>query len=78
MSSLPKSLEDGLEFLIKLVIPTIIHLENKIKYQVPSVKIEQGKRFVEEEAKLYKSIQILTMKIKQEKGEGSRKVGTNF
>jgi len=63
MSSLPKSLENRLESLIKLVIPTIIHLENKIKYQVPSGKVEQGKRFVEEEAKLHKSIQILTMKI---------------
>jgi hypothetical protein len=77
MSSLPKSLEDGLESLIELVIPTIIHLRNKIKYQVPSVKVEQGKRYVEE-AKLQKSIQILTMKIKQEQGEGFRRVGTNL
>jgi hypothetical protein len=53
-------------------------LKNKIKYQVPSVKVKQRKIFVEEEAKLHKSIQILTMKIKQKQGEGSRRVGTNI
>jgi hypothetical protein len=78
VSSLPKSPKDGLESFTKLVIPTIIHLKNKIKHQVPSVKVEQGKRFVEEEAKLHKSIQNLTTKIKQEQGEGFRTVGTNF
>jgi hypothetical protein len=31
MSSLPKTLEDGLESFIELVIPLIIHLKNKIK-----------------------------------------------
>jgi hypothetical protein len=31
MSSLPKTLKDGLESFIELVIPTIIHLKNKIK-----------------------------------------------
>ncbi len=50
----------------------------KIKYQIPSVKVEQWKRYVEEEAKLHKLVQIWTMKIKQEQGEGSRRVGTNL
>jgi hypothetical protein len=67
MSSLPKSLEDGLKSFIKFVIPTIIHLKYIYIYQGPSDKVEQWKRFVEE-AKLHKSVQILTMKIKQEQG----------
>jgi len=44
-------------------------LKNIIKNQVASVKVEQGKRYVEE-TKLHKLIQILTMIIKQEQKKG--------
>jgi hypothetical protein len=73
MSSLPNNLKDELQSSIKLFIPTIVCLRNKIKYQVPNVKVKQGERFVEEEAK---SNSIL--KIKQEQGKGFKRMATNL
>jgi hypothetical protein len=46
MSSLFKKLEDELQFFIKLLIPIIISLKNRIKDQVVNVKVEQGEGFV--------------------------------
>jgi hypothetical protein len=45
MSSLLKTLEDELQFFIKLLIPTIIDLRNRIENQVANVKVQQGEGF---------------------------------
>jgi len=71
MSSLLKNIEYELQFFIELLILAIVGLRNIIKNQVASVKIEQGKRYVEE-TKLHKLIQIPTMTVKQEQEKGSK------
>jgi hypothetical protein len=50
-------------------------LRNKIKYQVPDVKVKQGEIFVEEEAK---SNSNPILKIKQKQGKGFRIMGTKL
>jgi hypothetical protein len=46
MSSLLIKLEDELQIFIKLLIPIIISLKNRIEDQVVNVKVEQGEGFV--------------------------------
>ncbi len=46
MSCLLKNLKDELQFFIKLLIPTIISLRNRIEDQVANVKVERGEGFV--------------------------------
>ncbi len=75
MFSLPKNLKNELQSLIKLFIPIIVCFRNKIEDQVPNVKVKQGERFVEEEAK---SNLYPILKLKQEQGKGFRKMGTNL
>ncbi len=55
---------------IELLILAIVSLRNIIKNQVASVKVEQGKRYVEE-AKLHKLVEISTMTVEQEQEKGS-------
>jgi uncharacterized protein (UPF0254 family) len=75
MSFLLRNLKDELQSLINLFIPTIVCLRNKIKYQVPDVKVKQGEIFVEEEAK---SNSNPILKIKQKQGKGFRIMGTKL
>jgi len=73
MSSLLKTLKDELQFFIKLLIPTIIDLRNRIENQVANVKVEQGEAFVNKETKLQKS----TLNFNSKSKTRTRGGGTN-